>query len=313
MLCRQALFAVLAIVGILLRCPAQETQASDVLTIDVTVDREKAAFGERFLLTVVRTFPTDWIVDPIEREVGAVDLRETKREVSVEYGRTREVISLEARAYALGRLSIELRVRARGPNGKVSDVASTPREIDVAPTLTTAELRDIEYDATPLALPLDRRRLLLWGVAALAIAALSIVFYRLRRRRASARRLVTIDAAAVAIERLAEMRGTLSATEPDAFFSAGTDILRTFIAQATGIRAPEMTTEEFLGSDVVGRRFSADIREALGQFLSLGDRVKFGRSPTHDADRRNWLHQADAIVRKIADPSIAPDQAFGMT
>ncbi len=54
-------------------------------------------------------------------------------------------------------------------------------------------------------------------------------------------------------------------------------IIRGYLEDGFGVRAPEMTTEEFLAAATADRRLAAAQRRLLGDFLSQADLVKFAR------------------------------------
>ncbi|MDQ3366025.1 MAG: hypothetical protein M3680_11410 [Myxococcota bacterium] len=98
------------------------------------------------------------------------------------------------------------------------------------------------------------------------------------RRRIEQQRSAYEDA--VAQLRALEDRGAPDAATADSWFVALSAIVRTYLEKRYGIRAPELTTEEFLQhvADVridgsVG--LSAEHRALLVQFLERCDRVKF--------------------------------------
>lgn len=67
----------------------------------------------------------------------------------------------------------------------------------------------------------------------------------------------------------------------DPFYVKLTDIVRHFVEDCYQVQAPEQTTEEFLAVVVDHPEFHPEEREALGQFLSHADLVKFANhSPT---------------------------------
>jgi hypothetical protein len=61
------------------------------------------------------------------------------------------------------------------------------------------------------------------------------------------------------------------------YYSALTDIVRTYLEGRYRVRAPEMTTEEFLVASSRDGRLSVGHRRLLGEFLSESDLVKFAR------------------------------------
>ena len=80
-----------------------------------------------------------------------------------------------------------------------------------------------------------------------------------------------------------EDRGAPNIETADAWFVELSSIVRRYLEQRYDIRAPEMTTEEFLNVATARPELREDHRELLTQFLERCDRVKFaGYRPEAD-------------------------------
>jgi hypothetical protein len=127
--------------------------------------------------------------------------------------------------------------------------------------------------------------LTLLGVASLlaVIGAGSVLVYRgWRVRRRIERQRSAYDEAVARLREL-EQSGPPDATAADAWFVALSAIVRDYLEQRYEIRAPELTTEEFLQVATARPELSAEHRGLLRSFLERCDRVKFaGYRP--DAD-----------------------------
>ena len=106
-----------------------------------------------------------------------------------------------------------------------------------------------------------------------------------------------------ALRRLAvlEERGLPAEETVDAWYVELSDIVRRYIEDRHAVRAPELTTEEFLLEARRSVAFSAAHRDLLSAFLEGCDRVKFARySPEQDESRnalevaRRFLTEAEA-------------------
>jgi hypothetical protein len=92
------------------------------------------------------------------------------------------------------------------------------------------------------------------------------------------------------------------------YYSALSIIIRTYLEQRFELRAPEMTTEEFLAVTARGGRLERAHRSLLGQFLTESDMVKFARHvPTlGDVDRAEAA--AQRFVEETAPRALAPEE-----
>jgi hypothetical protein len=101
-------------------------------------------------------------------------------------------------------------------------------------------------------------------------------------RRRIERQRSAYDEAVTRLHEL-EQAGPPDETAADAWFVALSAIVRRYLEQRYEIRAPELTTEEFLPVATARPELSADHRSLLRSFLERCDRVKFaGYRP--DAD-----------------------------
>src|SRR5207247_5345081 len=108
-----------------------------------------------------------------------------------------------------------------------------------------------------------------------------------------------------ALERL-RRRGLVEAGAMKDYYSELSAIVRTYLEQRFEIRAPEMTTEEFLLASARGGRLVGPHRALLGEFLKDSDLVKFARHlPTVADGERAW-----AAARRFVDETRAVSEAL---
>ena len=174
----------------------------------------------------------------------------------------------------------------RSGSGSAQEILTEEVPLDVAPVAdaaVSAELHgargnlDPDVGGTPWLYVLG-------GVSLLAILfAGGVLAFRavVAGRRVAAQRNAYDDA--VLRLRALEGRGAPPSDEADSWFVELSSIVRAYVEQRYRIRAPELTTEEFLQVAVAAAAMSDDQRALLVQFLERCDRVKFaGYRP--DAD-----------------------------
>jgi hypothetical protein len=133
------------------------------------------------------------------------------------------------------------------------------------------------------------------GLTAVVAAGAGLVVIVRRRYR----RRVRITAYDKALRRIAalERRGLPSFGEADPWYVELSDIVRRYLEDRYGVRAPELTTEEFLQE---ARRF-AELkrahREVLTSFLEHCDRVKFAAYHPDPSESKEAL----AAARRFLD------------
>ena len=88
------------------------------------------------------------------------------------------------------------------------------------------------------------------------------------------------------------------------YYSALSDIVRRYLEGRFTLRAPEMTTEEFLLATARDGRLMPAHRRLLGEFMTESDLVKFARHlPTIADSERAW-----AAARRFVDETAAVPQ-----
>jgi len=160
-----------------------------------------------------------------------------------------------------------------------------------------ASAQDIRPLHAPKDIPHGPAFYLLWAAVIIALIAATVFFLRRRKKRPPAAAAAeSCDAAAYrALEALRAKdyprRGLIKE-----FYGELSDIVRTYIEQRFNIRAPEMTTEEFLYYLKDNRVFSYEDKSLLREFLSACDLVKFARHRPQEEDiERSFLSAKDII------------------
>jgi hypothetical protein len=148
------------------------------------------------------------------------------------------------------------------------------------------ESLEIKEIAGPADLPADYTRALIIA-AAIIFAAASTVFLLWRRskrlREIEARRIPAHEKAFALLEML--LAENLTDDKRYAEFTARvSDILRGYIEDRFGLRAPERTTEEFLAEAGGGLDVDTEKKDILEAFLVHCDLVKFAALEPTDGD-----------------------------
>ncbi len=166
-----------------------------------------------------------------------------------------------------------------------------------------SDVRDIKG---PVAVPRDYRPLLWVGAGALALLALVAVLYRLINRRRPAPAVAPRPVHEVALEALAKLHAgrLLEAGRHEEFYVRLSDIVRTYLEARFHLRAPEMTTEEFLQAAQRDPQLTPPQRSLLGNFLSEADLVKFARYVPAPDDAERAYRAAREFVHSTAAPEV---------
>ncbi|MBI3270216.1 MAG: hypothetical protein HYZ53_14495 [Planctomycetes bacterium] len=177
-------------------------------------------------------------------------------------------------------------------------------------------LADLKPRAGPVTLPRSGLPIAAWlggaGLLALAGAGVGLTLWR-RRRRAGAneKRLSPEEQAYLELERLLASR--LVETDVKLFYVELTGIVRRYLEQKTGLRAPKETTEEFLRDLGRMESFPDADRGRLRAFLESADLVKFAAASPGKAEVEASFGRAKALVglenpkSQIPNPRTTPE------
>ena len=143
-----------------------------------------------------------------------------------------------------------------------------------------------------------RSRGLRYAVLPLVLLAAGGGFLLWRALQRRARLRVRISAYDVAMRRLGTLqsRGWPKQEDADPWYVELSDIVRRYIEDRYGVRAPELTTEEFLREARQQLRLQSGHRELLETFLSTCDQVKFAGYRPGESESRQALQAARRFV-----------------
>lgn len=163
----------------------------------------------------------------------------------------------------------------------------------------TAELPDIKDIAGPETLPDFWEWLAMAGmvvVGLLLVMALTLfLFRRLSRSRATA-----LSPLLIARRQLDDLERRSAELSPNAFSVAVSDTLKNYLSQRFGDPVRYETSEEFLLrlSQAKANALPLSTRQAVVDFLSMADEIKYGRPPDAEAGKMPLLEQARVVTRE---------------
>jgi hypothetical protein len=186
-----------------------------------------------------------------------------------------------------------------------NELALGTLKIDVRSALTSQDSmvapRDITGARGPTPAPWTWWQIMLltaWSALALAAAA-SLLRVWQRRMRQSRRPVKPEEWALAALADLGKF-DWIAADEARELYYRLTEVVRGYIESKFGLKAPEMTTEEFLVALARNRAALPYDTAKLGQFLEACDMVKYAAvSPRHE-DAGDALSTARAFVHSTA-------------
>ena len=131
------------------------------------------------------------------------------------------------------------------------------------------------------------------GVTVVAVVAAGILAWL--RRAADRARLTAFDRASARLQRL-RAQGLPGPERVDPWYVELSDIVRRYVEERFALRAPELTTEEFLLEAGRSEELSPTHRDLICDFLERCDRVKFARYSPGENESREALDVADRFL-----------------
>jgi hypothetical protein len=262
-------------VKLVVRVQPREPRLSDLVEMDVTVESQPdveikpPAFGQAVGDFLIR----DYSERP--HEAGAANIRRFRYQLEPAH----------AGKHLIRSVSIEF--VDRRPNsegfGEPALIETDPLELNVTSELgdEAPSLSNLEPMLPPQPVPGLSATGWLAGVAGVGVLAILLVLaWRRRKRRVVEPRRLTpeeIAHAALAALLAEDLTGRGLIKE---FYLRLTGIVRQYIEDTVGIRAPEQTTEEFLRDMRSRAPFPPERSARLAEFLEAADMVKYaGQEP----------------------------------
>jgi hypothetical protein len=230
-------------------------------------------------------------------QFGIVDYETGRSELRGDTVVTRRTYELEpflSGDYAIPPMTVRFRAEGDSIVYSVESDTLRVRVNSILPDdLSELGIRDI---AGPAEIPADyTRAIVIAAVAAAAAAGLYILWHRRRVKPLEARRIPAHEAAYEALEMLLA-RKLVEEKRYREFTAEVADILRRYIEDRFGLRAPERTTEEFLAEAGTGLDVGGDRKKILANFLIHCDLVKFAALEPSDDDVKRTFNTAKDFI-----------------
>ncbi len=295
--------------------PGEERGTKADVVVEVVAPADPVLIGEPAPVTVRVHHPQAMRVRfPLWESVRSEGPVERARETTStrrgpERGRRVTERTWDVLSFALGDHPLFLEGAAlslTGPDGKRME-----KPIPADARLRVQSVFEVEDDekAAPDPSPLRWRRSVpvwLWALPLIAVLAALIGLwarrFRVHFRRPSAEPVPVSprDKALAGLRRLRE-RGAIEIGPAEPYYRELSALVRRYLEERFGLRAPERTTEEFIREAAESGRLDDDQRDRVKAFLSECDLVKFARHEPDATGRRSAWNAADRLVRETSE------------
>jgi hypothetical protein len=295
---------------------ARADEAPPPVEVRAHAEPDKATIGTRFRYVVEVTSAPDaevFVEQPAER-LGDFDIVDFGVEPPVRRdGRTLlrrwyRLVGYSPGDHLIKSPPVKYRVAGAEEQEAPAEEITVAVESLLGATPNVTDIRDIK---APEPVPVDwRRYYLLGGGVALLLAVVAILYRLLNRPRRARPALPPRPPHEIAGDALADLkrRNLVAAGALKEYYSTLSDIVRTYLEQRFRLRAPEMTTEEFLLTTAREGRLEPAHRRLLGEFLSESDLVKFARHLPAIADSERAWAAAQRFVDETAPAAIPVEE-----
>lgn len=286
---------------------AQE-HATEPVTVTTRVDETEITIGDTIKYTIsVNAMPSVKVELPeFGENLGGFAIKDFGQ---VEPTRRKERMVFEQwyilDTYTTGSYTIP------APVVRYTDAAEATHEVEgeeirveVKSVLSDGDApKDIKDIAAPAALPVSYRGLIFWLVAAITfIVAGIVIFLYFRRRRLKREVILRRPAHEIAYERLEALIASqlIEQERIEEYYVAISDTIRSYLENQFGLKAPEMTTEEFLEAAARESNLKDEHKALLSRFLVHCDLVKFARYGPNEVEMQSAYDSAKQFVDETA-------------
>ena len=310
---RRSLSLLCCIVALLalFACRNETSKPPTEIAIATTLSTNTIHVGDLIAFTARVDHPENTRVEfPPDDKTGNVVLRDDKvTETALATGWKRTERKAVVTSFELGEhMVVTGMVRIVAADGSVTEKWLSDSRFTVISSLTSdgEKARAMKGLAQwPRALPVRIALALIALIAAALVAALLVRWIRRHRAEQAAPKPVPLphEIAIAALQLLLE-RKWIEAENIEPFYIELSGIVRTYIEGRFNLRAPELTTEEFIRDATSSHHLSLDHQQLCTAFLEQCDLVKFAKHrPTQD-DMRAAFTAAERLVKEtIPAPS----------
>ncbi|OQX81745.1 MAG: hypothetical protein B6D56_01335 [Candidatus Omnitrophica bacterium 4484_70.1] len=297
--------------GVSLPLMGEEKERKGVIKVRAYVDRNIITIGDKVTYTLEVKADKNVEVDLpqiLPQSLGGLAIRDFG---SLQKKRWRKNIYKQwykLDTYTTGNYTIpELVVKYRRKGEEWQEIKSNSVIIKVQSLLSKAggkvKLRDI---AGPVGFPVNRCIYILM-ILGVVLGGIGLGVWKIMRDKRRKQQEVKSPKPAyeVAYELLAELKSKdyLTKGKIKEYYTELSDIVRKYIERRFNLRAPEMTTEEFLTSVKDNELLSSEHKKLVGDFLSHCDLVKFAKYQP----LREEIELSFASAKKLVDQTKESD------
>lgn len=277
----------------------------------------RVTVGDPIHYTLTVAVPEGMSVSPpaLGQQIGDFRVRDLGRKSSPDSKGKREEISVfyDLRAYETGEKQIPpFMAVVRNREGQTAEVDAGAIAV-VVESVLDKEPKDIRDIKPPLPMPYFPVKLVAWLAAAACAAVAAAVLLRRFRKRTAESVLPPRPPHEVAHDELRRLKAMNlpAGGRVKEYYIRLSGIARRYIEARFGLKAPDMTTEEFLSEAGGSGLLDARARTLMGDFLEQCDMVKFARYGPAVEEMERAFDAAARFVDETTPPAIEAGHGGG--
>lgn len=300
-------WAALAVGLVLSACRPAAAPGGPALTAEVRCDAVRARIGDAVRVELVAEHPEGTALQieaPVPEPLSVLSRDRTEQRIGK--GRMRTTLRYDLQAFTTGTYTAmvgRVSLPDTGSGAVTSEVAGAVFRVD---SIVAAAGKDPVTEPwrelpTPGRGPGRRVPRLLWALPLVALVALAVGRWSRRWGRLKPpEEPVALAPHEIALRELEELRGEdwLARGERETFVVRLSGIVRRYLEGRFELKAPELTTEEFIREASLSSRLSAEHQRLTQSFLEQSDLVKFARWQPDPAVLLEAFSAAERLVRE---------------
>jgi len=297
------IFLRIGVTALLVFAGLNYAHAADPVTARGSVNKRTVLIGDRVRYTIeTRRTKNLEIEFPAfaDKKIGDFEIKDSGLIVKKGFlGGVKEARWYDIATYTVGKHTIPEAVLKYGSKGKSDKKSMSIKPLDVAveSVLPKGEaIADIKDIKPPIGIPEILRNIIIVISGILIIATLVWVYMKFLKRKPIKLPHET------AMEELESHKGVYArAGDVKLYYIGISDSIRRYIERVFRMRAPEMTTEEFLMSLGSSGSLSAEEKARLREFLGSCDLVKFAKYAPDKDETDAVFNTAHKFIEETKD------------
>jgi len=308
------LFLRIGVIALLVFAGTSYANAADPVTIRGFVNKRTVLIGDRVRYTIEAKHAKNIEVEfPVfaDKRIGDFEIKESGRKTEEGFfGRVIEARWYDIASYEIGKHAIPEVVLKYGSKSKTDKKSVSIKPLDIAVESVLSKgvsISDIKDIKAPIGIPEILRNIIIAFACILIISALVWAYVKFLKRKP-----LKLPHE-MAMEELEAHKAVFArAGDVKLYYVGISDSVRRYIERVFRVRAPEMTTEEFLISLGLSGSLSAEEKASLREFLSSCDLVKFAKySPDKDETDAVFNTARNFILRSFERIRVVPSNVEG--